>query len=207
MTDLHTRDVEFYDRTEDEHITVEIVIDEDEDAADILQKAEDVAENGLKDATVTDADLLAAVGYTTQDARVEDEYDHVDATPGNDYREQDPVTVAEENNDMGSEERTPADILHDNASVYKQKNEDYGSSWKLAGETVAMWADELNIDDVDISDPQQAIIMGLYWERLIKLIRAFNLELNEATPNNEATSESHADASTYAAMHASLFDE
>lgn len=107
----------------------------------------------------------------------------------------------------GTSPRSPGDILQDNARLYAEKNDDYGSSWTLAGETMSMWAEELGVDSIDPSDPEQAIIMGLYWERLIKLIRGFNLELNDETPNNEPTTESHADASTYAAMHASLVEK
>ena len=100
--------------------------------------------------------------------------------------------------------RTPSQVLEDNASLYREKNADYGNSWRLVGETVGMWADELEIDSVDVSDPENAAALGLYWERLIKLVRAFNLEFSDQTPNNEATTESHADASTYAAMQAAL---
>ena len=100
--------------------------------------------------------------------------------------------------------RTPSQVLEDNASLYREKNADYGNSWRLVGETVGMWADELGIDSVDVSDPENAAALGLYWERLIKLVRAFNLEFSDQTPNNEATTESHADASTYAAMQAAL---
>ena len=100
--------------------------------------------------------------------------------------------------------RTPSQVLEDNASLYREKNADYGNSWRLVGETVALWADELGVDSVDVSDPDNAAALGLYWERLIKLVRAFNLEFSDQTPHNEATTESHADASTYAAMQAAL---
>ena len=117
------------------------------------------------------------------------------------------TTSERESNEEETGLRSPGDILEDNAELYAEKNDDYGSSWTLAGETMSMWADELGIDSIDPSDPEQAIVMGLYWERLIKLIRGFNLELNDETPNNEPTTESHADASTYAAMHASLIEQ
>lgn len=100
--------------------------------------------------------------------------------------------------------RTPSQVLEDNASLYREKNADYGNSWRLVGETVALWADELGVDSVDVSDADNAAALGLYWERLIKLVRAFNLEFSDQTPHNEATTESHADASTYAAMQAAL---
>lgn len=116
-------------------------------------------------------------------------------------------TADDESGDETPTARSPGDVLEDNADLYAKKNDDYGSSWTLAGETMSMWANELGIDTIDPSDPEQAIVMGLYWERLIKLIRGFNLELNDETPNNESTAESHADASTYAAMHASLIEQ
>ena len=97
---------------------------------------------------------------------------------------------------------TPDEILKDNAELYKQKNEDYGDSWKLAGYTLAMWADRLD-GDVDMQDPDEAISFGLYVQRIHKLIRAFNLEFGHGDPNNEPIAESHRDESTYAAMHSS----
>lgn len=100
--------------------------------------------------------------------------------------------------------RTPSKVLEDNASLYREKNADYGNSWRLVGKTVALWAEELGVDSVDVSDADNAAALGLYWERLIKLVRAFNLEFSDQTPHNEATTESHADASTYAAMQAAL---
>jgi len=109
-----------------------------------------------------------------------------------------------EQDDGGISARSPGDVLMDNARLYAEKNDDYGNSWRLVGETIALWSDELNVESVDLSDPTQAAMLGLYWERLIKLVRGFNLEFSEQSPNNESTSESHADASTYAAMQAAL---
>ena len=120
--------------------------------------------------------------------------DEIDPTGGSDTEEHTPG-------------RTPAEVLADSAQLYEAKNEDYGNSWTLVGETIALWSDELGVDEIDPTDPEQAAEMGLYWERLIKLIRAFNLEFNDEAPNNESTAESHQDASTYAAMHASLVED
>jgi len=97
---------------------------------------------------------------------------------------------------------TPDEVLQDNAELYQQKNEDYGDSWRLAGDTLAAWADHLDAG-VDVQDPQQAISFGLYVQRIHKLIRAFNLEFGHGDPNNEPIAESHRDESTYAAMHSS----
>lgn len=101
---------------------------------------------------------------------------------------------------------TPDEILEDNAGLYQQKNEDYGDSWRLAGETLAEWSAHLDAD-VNMKDPQQAISFGLYVQRIHKLIRAFNLEFGHGDPNNEPIAESHRDESTYAAMHSSHSEE
>jgi hypothetical protein len=107
---------------------------------------------------------------------------------------------------IGTDGVQPDDILRDGADTFQQKNEDYGSSWTLVGETVALWSQELDIDSIDPSDPREAARMGIYWERLIKLVRAFNLEFSDSTPNNESTRDSHVDETVYAAMAASLSD-
>lgn len=101
---------------------------------------------------------------------------------------------------------SPDEILEANADLYKQKNADYGDSWRLAGYTLAMWADRLDAD-VDMQDPDEAISFGLYVQRAHKLIRAFNLEFGHGDPNNEPIAESHRDESTYAAMHSSHSEE
>lgn len=101
---------------------------------------------------------------------------------------------------------TPDEILEANAELFKQKNEDYGDSWRLAGETLADWAEHLDAD-VDVQDPQEAVSFGLYVQRIHKLIRAFNLEFGHGDPNNEPISESHRDESTYAAIHSSHSEE
>lgn len=99
---------------------------------------------------------------------------------------------------------SPDDVLRNNAELFEQKDEDYGGSWRLAGETMAMWAEELGIDDIDPSDQRQMISLGLYYQRVIKLTRAFNLEFGDGDPNNEDIDESHEDESTYAAIHTSF---
>lgn len=102
----------------------------------------------------------------------------------------------------------PDEVLRDNAEMYQEKNEDYGESWRLAGETLSMWARELDAD-LDIQDEHEAISIGLYFQRLHKLTRSFNLEFGHGDPNNEPISESHSDESTYGAIHTShsLSDE
>jgi hypothetical protein len=105
---------------------------------------------------------------------------------------------------MSSDTPSPDEILRDNADLFEQKNEDYGGSWRLAGETMALWADELDFDDIDPSNERDMISLGLYFQRLHKLTRAMNLEFGDGDPNNEPIAESHEDESTYAGIHTSF---
>jgi hypothetical protein len=104
-------------------------------------------------------------------------------------------------------EHTPADILEANAELFRDKNDDYGQAWRLAGETMAEWAQENDIRSVDITDERELVSLCLFIQRLHKLIRAFNLEFQSIEPNNESLFESHRDSSTYAAMHAAYTDD
>lgn len=99
---------------------------------------------------------------------------------------------------------TPDDILEQNGETYRQKTADYGDAWRLAGSTISMWGDELGIDTVEITDERKMASLNLYIQRLHKLLRAFNLEFSEQSPNNERPSESHRDGSTYAGIHTSF---
>jgi len=107
----------------------------------------------------------------------------------------------------GNTEHTPADILEANAELFRDKNDDYGRAWRLAGETMAEWAQENDIRSVDITDERELVSLCLFIQRLHKLIRAFNLEFQSIEPNNESLFESHRDSSTYAAMHAAYTDD
>lgn len=99
---------------------------------------------------------------------------------------------------------TPDEILERNAETYNAKNEDYGDAWRLAGATISMWGDELGIDTVEITDEHNMASLNLYIQRLHKLLRAFNLEFSDQSPENEKPSESHRDGSTYAGIHTSF---
>ena len=99
---------------------------------------------------------------------------------------------------------TPDEVLRSNAELFEQKNEDYGSSWRLAGETMAQWADEMGIEEIDPADEREMISLGLYFQRLHKITRSFNLEFGSGDPNNEPVAESHEDESTYAGIHTSF---
>lgn len=104
-----------------------------------------------------------------------------------------------------TEAPTPDEILRNNAELYERKNEDYGGSWRLAGELFAAMAESCDFDEIDPTDEAEMISVGLFYQRLHKQIRSANLEFGTGDPNNEPIAESHRDESTYAAMHASLF--
>lgn len=106
----------------------------------------------------------------------------------------------------GDDPAEPDELLRNGADVYEQKNADYGGSWRLAGETLAMWADELDAE-IDIQDEQEAVSIGLYFQRMHKLTRGFNLEFGQGNPENEPIVDSHGDEKVYAAMHESLAQE
>lgn len=97
---------------------------------------------------------------------------------------------------------TPDEILEDASELFQKKNSDYGDAWRLAGETMAMWAAENDIDSINPQNEQQMVSLCLYIQRLHKLLRGFNLEFGGKTPDFESASDSHEDNTTYAAMHA-----
>jgi hypothetical protein len=98
----------------------------------------------------------------------------------------------------------PDDILHENAETYREKENDYGKSWTLGGEVLHLLAGGKPVTLETVDD---FIAIGLFTRRLDKIIRAFNLEfLQDEDPAFESVVDSHADESTYAAMHASLLD-
>lgn len=109
----------------------------------------------------------------------------------------------EEHDETGDDHPDPDEVLRDNAEIYTEKNADYGQAWLLAAKTMELWGAELGVDEIP-TDTESMAGMGLYWERLIKLIRAFNLEYSDTSPSNESTAESHSDASTYAAIQSSF---
>jgi len=100
-----------------------------------------------------------------------------------------------------SEPRTdPEQILHDGASTYKEKQEDYGDSWRMVGEFLWRLAPS---DGITLETPEDFISFGLYTRRLDKLARSFNGEFVKEDMNFEDVLDSHKDESVYAAMAAS----
>jgi len=104
--------------------------------------------------------------------------------------------------------KSPDEILRDNAEMYREKNDDYGDSWRLSGKTIAMWLQHAGIDEVRLpADEDTWNSIGLFTRRLDKLVRAFNAEFVVDELNFESTADAHEDESTYAAMAASLTRE
>ena len=93
----------------------------------------------------------------------------------------------------------PVGVLHEGAAVYEEKQEDYGSSWRLVGQFLKNLAGD---DGVTLTTAEDFISFGLYTRRLDKLARAFNGEFNADELNFESVNDSHQDESVYAAMHA-----
>ena len=96
---------------------------------------------------------------------------------------------------------TVTDKLDDAKETHETKNADYGSAWLTVGELMHTMADG---EPVVLDSPEAYASIGLYWERLIKLQRAFNGEFNTDTLNHESIRDSHEDNINYAAMHATL---
>ena len=102
----------------------------------------------------------------------------------------------------------PDEILTQNAETYRDKNADYGDSWKLAGKTLALWLQHAGVDELRLpADEDTMNSIGLFTRRLDKIIRAFNAEFVVDELNFESTADAHEDESTYSAMHASLLRE
>lgn len=104
--------------------------------------------------------------------------------------------------------KTPDEILQQNGETYQDKNDDYGDSWRLVGETLALWLEAAGEDDATVpADPDTLASLGLFTRRLDKIIRAFNAEIIGGELNYESVMDAHTDESTYAAMHAALTQE
>jgi len=98
----------------------------------------------------------------------------------------------------------PSDILRASAETYRQKNEDYGSSWYAIGEILCGLTHD---ESITLETPEDFVSLGLFTRRLDKLARAFSAEFLSDDVNFEAVEDSHMDASVYASMHASIFTD
>lgn len=100
--------------------------------------------------------------------------------------------------------KEPNEILTDNAETYREKDADYGSSWREAGRILHRLADG---EEVVLETPEDFISFGLFTRRLDKFARAFHGEFLGNNLSFESIEDSHADESCYAAIHASLLAE
>lgn len=92
-----------------------------------------------------------------------------------------------------------ADVLEKGKKTYESKNEDYGESWRKAGEMLWQMSDE---EGFEIRSVEEAIQIGLYFQRIHKLNRSFNGEFVNRDLNNESVVDSHEDETVYAGMSA-----
>lgn len=95
--------------------------------------------------------------------------------------------------------RKTTDILSDSAETYRQKNRDYGESWKLIGVVLYLMAGG---EPVVLRTPQDFIAFGLFTRRLDKFARSFNGEFMADDLNFEGAADSDEDEGVYAAMQA-----
>jgi len=130
--------------------------------------------------------------------------------PGNPYRLSPEKGLVEVSNEIEctitvgeTPPATPDERLEEGAETYESKNEDYGESWRQAGEILWKLADE----DITVESEEEAIQLGLYFQRLHKLTRGFNGDFGVAELNNEPTTDSHEDEMIYSAMAATISEE
>jgi hypothetical protein len=109
-----------------------------------------------------------------------------------------------------SETRDTNDVLQDASELYERKNEDYADSWRLTGQTIAMWLQHEGNDVTEIpNNPEAWIAIGLYTRRLDKMIRSFmQIFNNDGEPEvDEAVTETTEDQVPYAAMQTVIAEE
>lgn len=89
--------------------------------------------------------------------------------------------------------------------TYRNKNSNYGNSWLLTGQTMALWFPQ----GLKIDTPRKFIMFGLTVRMLDKIIRAAHLELTtEQDKVGEKSSESFGDLGVYGFMSsAAALDE
>ena len=87
---------------------------------------------------------------------------------------------------------------------FQRKNENYGASWQMAGETLNLWFP----DGITLDTLRKQQIHGLIVRLLDKLIRAANLELTgEPDKVGEASQDTFCDMGIYSFMGASICQE
>lgn len=90
-------------------------------------------------------------------------------------------------------------IMEQWTETFRKKNSNYGNSWLLTGQTIALWFPQ----GIKIDSPRKFIMFGLITRMLDKIIRAAQLELT-AEPDRvgEKSSESFGDLGVYGFMSA-----
>lgn len=106
-------------------------------------------------------------------------------------------------------ERTTEEILQESIDLYSRKNDDYANSWRLTGETIALWLEREDIDQLEIEANTKLIAMGLYTRRLDKMIRSFmQMFAHEGEVQvDESIVETTEDQVPYAAMQTAIAEE
>jgi hypothetical protein len=83
------------------------------------------------------------------------------------------------------------------AVKFESKNDNYGNSWLLTGQTINLWFPQ----GLTLNTPRRQIMHGLITRMLDKIIRAANIELAGAEDKvGEKASESLFDLGVYAFM-------
>jgi hypothetical protein len=83
------------------------------------------------------------------------------------------------------------------AAKFENKNDNYGNSWLLTGETFALWFPQ----GLTLNTPRKQIMHGLLTRMLDKMIRAAHLELADVQDKvGEKASETFFDLGVYAFM-------
>lgn len=91
------------------------------------------------------------------------------------------------------------DIMGTWLETYKSKNSNYGSSWLLTGQTMALWFPK----GIKVDSARKFVMLGLTVRMLDKLIRAAHLELtSEEDKVGERSSETYGDLGVYGFMAA-----
>lgn len=102
----------------------------------------------------------------------------------------------------------PAELLEECAELYREKNDAYGDAWKLAPKTIAMWCEEMGVEELTVeADTDQLASFSLYIRRLEKIIRSFNGEFVVDEQAFEDIEDGHVDSAPYSTMHATVVRE
>lgn len=108
-----------------------------------------------------------------------------------------------------SDERTTSDILEESTDLYESKEDDYGKSWRLAGEALEMILKQQGVETLEIPvDSTYLNSFGLFFRRFDKFSRAFNgTFVKDEMDVDESVPETQRDQVPYAAMHTLLAEE